>query len=73
MGESVSSVEEEYVRLKNMVFKGDAPLKEIFKEVAFFRQMAKGTRWRNKIVGKLVWYRFIRHYFMRLSAPFLRK
>lgn len=61
------SLRTEYVRLKNLVIKGDAPISVVMKEVNTFRSHAQGSHLRNKILYKLIWYRFIHKYLMMIA------
>lgn len=61
---NIFSIQTEFLRLKNLIIKGDAPLSVAIVEVKKFRSLAKGSHLRNKIVYKLIWYRFVYKYVM---------
>lgn len=61
---NIFSIQTEFLRLKNLIIKGDAPLSVAIAEVKKFRSLAKGSHLRNKIVYKLIWYRFVYKYVM---------
>lgn len=69
---NVFSIRVEYTRLKNMVIKGDAPLSLAIQEVKKFRSLAQGTKYRNKILFKLIWYRGLQHHVLRVAANLSR-
>lgn len=70
-GQKTFNANIEYKRLKNLIIKGDAPLNVTIKEIKKFRKLAIGTRLRNKVVYKLIWYRFIQRALIK-AAIFLR-
>lgn len=67
---NIFSIQTEFLRLKNLIIKGDAPLSVAIAEVKKFRSLAKGSHLRNKIVYKLIWYRFVYKYVMCATIGF---
>lgn len=51
--------EKEYKQVKGIIKEGFLPFRHTLKEVKFYRNTYKESKWRNKILFKFIWYRVV--------------